>query len=137
MVIGIDFDGTVVSHEYPNVGHDIGAVPVLKKLVECGHKFVLFTMRSSKNGTLQDAVDWFKENGIQLYGVNRNPQQDWTDSPKAYCHLYIDDAAFGCPKKFDSQSDRYCVDWEKMEKMLYEEGIIQDIELYEGKKKSN
>ena len=28
--IAIDFDGTVVTHEYPKVGRDIGAVPVLK-----------------------------------------------------------------------------------------------------------
>lgn len=67
--IGIDFDGTVVTHMYPEVGKDIGAVPVLKKLVDCGNRLILFTMRDSKNGTLQDAINWFKENGIKLYGV--------------------------------------------------------------------
>jgi hypothetical protein len=34
IVIAVDFDGTCVTHEYPRVGQDIGAVPVLKKLVE-------------------------------------------------------------------------------------------------------
>ena len=34
MVIGLDFDGTVVSHAFPGIGKDIGAVPILKKLVE-------------------------------------------------------------------------------------------------------
>ena len=34
MVIAIDFDGTCVTNEYPNVGKDIGAVPVLKRIVE-------------------------------------------------------------------------------------------------------
>ena len=33
MVIALDFDGTVVTHEYPYIGEDIGAVPVLKELV--------------------------------------------------------------------------------------------------------
>jgi len=33
MEICIDFDGTCVTHEFPKVGKDIGAVPVLKKLV--------------------------------------------------------------------------------------------------------
>ena len=33
MVIGIDFDGTCVTHEFPFVGIDIGAVPVLKELI--------------------------------------------------------------------------------------------------------
>lgn len=34
MVIAVDFDGTCVTHEFPKVGKDIGAVPVLKELVE-------------------------------------------------------------------------------------------------------
>ncbi len=126
MIIGVDFDGTVVTHEYPYIGEDIGAVPVLKRLVEAGHKLILFTMRSSKNGTLQDAVNWFKENNIPLYGVNTNPtQSEWTDSPKAHCNVYIDDAGFGMPVKFDSESRRRYVDWEKLESMLEEEGILE------------
>ena len=46
MEICIDFDGTCVTHEFPKVGKDIGAVSVLKKIVEAGHKIILFTMRS-------------------------------------------------------------------------------------------
>ena len=49
MIIAVDFDGTCVSHEYPKVGKDIGAVPVLKALVEIGHKIILNTMRSGEN----------------------------------------------------------------------------------------
>ena len=44
--ICIDFDGTCVSHEFPEVGYDIGAAPVLKELVSNGHRLILFTMRS-------------------------------------------------------------------------------------------
>ena len=43
MDIVIDFDGTCVTHEFPLVGKDIGAIPVLKKLVENGHNLILFT----------------------------------------------------------------------------------------------
>ena len=32
-IIAIDFDGTVVTHAYPHMGMDAGAVPVLKELV--------------------------------------------------------------------------------------------------------
>lgn len=46
MIIGIDFDGTCVTHEFPDVGKDIGATPVLKELTDKGHKLILFTMRS-------------------------------------------------------------------------------------------
>ena len=48
--------------------------------------------------TYTDAVNWFKKNDIPLYGINENPDQSsWTTSPKPYCHIYIDDAALGCP----------------------------------------
>ena len=36
-VIALDFDGTVVTHDYPAVGKDIGAEPVLKNLVARVH----------------------------------------------------------------------------------------------------
>ena len=118
-IIGIDFDGTVVTHMYPKVGKDIGAVPVLKRLVDCGNKLILFTMRDSKNGTLQDAINWFKENGIKLYGVNTNPSQaSWTDSPKAHCNIYIDDAGLATPTKYDAENGREYVDWSKVEQIL-------------------
>jgi hypothetical protein len=96
MIIAIDFDGTCVTHAYPDLGDEIGAAPVIKRMVECGHHIILFTMRSGEE--LYDAVEWFIVNGIPLYGVNTNPEQHrWTASPKAYVHLYIDDAALGVP----------------------------------------
>ena len=45
MVIAVDFDGTCVTHAFPKIGEDIGAVPVLKRLVKAGHKIILYTMR--------------------------------------------------------------------------------------------
>lgn len=128
MIIGIDFDGTCVSHEFPYVGKDIGSVQVLKKLVENGHQLILWTMRSdsSKGLFLAAAVKWFAENEIPLYGIQTNPtQSSWTSSPKAYCDMYIDDAALGCPLKKDIEiSSRGFVDWEKIEEILTERRII-------------
>ena len=120
MIIAIDFDGTCVTHDYPDVGKDIGAVPVLKELIKNGHHLMLWTMRGNKpvdgnRNTLQDAVDWFKENNIPLWGINENPEQTlegWTNSKKQYAQLYIDDAALGCPLKMDfNLSNRPFVDW--------------------------
>lgn len=121
----IDFDGTCVTHDYPRVGKDIGAVPVLKKLVSNGHNLILFTMRSDIN-YLSDAVNWFKENEIPLYGINNNPtQKSWTNSPKAYGELIIDDAALGCPLIFNPKiSSRPFVDWKKVENILEIMGLI-------------
>ena len=118
MYIAVDFDGTCVTHEYPRVGKDIGAVPVLKKLTDSGHKLILNTMRSVDE--LADAVHWFIDNDIPLYGVNENPtQKSWTASPKVYAHLYIDDAALGCPLMFDhAVSNRPFVNWELVDKYI-------------------
>ena len=109
MIIGIDFDGTCVKHAYPKIGEDIGAVPVLKEFVRQGHLLVLNSMRAGK--LLEDAVQWFKDNGIELYGANHTPgQESWTQSTKTYANVYIDDAALGCPKTIDDQGHIF-VDW--------------------------
>lgn len=141
ITIAIDFDGTCVTHEFPRVGMDIGAVPILKKLTDNGHKLILFTMRSNRTDNnpiddkniqnvtgqfLDDAVNWFKQNNIPLYGIQTNPTQtEWTTSPKAYAQLYIDDAALGCPIKYDPYLSRNSfVDWEKVENLLKFKGLI-------------
>lgn len=140
MYICIDFDGTCVTHEFPSIGKDIGAIPVLKELVKNNHKLILFTMRSnmkdvksldynihSQSGNyLDEAVEWFKNNKIPLYGINVNPDQiTWTESPKAYGHLYIDDAALGIPLKYNVNiSGRPFVDWEEVYKLLKSQNII-------------
>lgn len=140
MDILIDFDGTVVTHEFPKIGKYIGAVPVLEKLIAQGHNLILFTMRSdvtkpySKNAEivteagdyLTQAVDWFKKQNIPLYGIQRNPTQDtWTTSPKAYGQIMIDDSAIGCPLIYDANySDRPFVDWKKVEQLLIDKGVL-------------
>lgn len=131
MIIAIDFDGTCVTHDYPNVGVDIGAVPVLKKLVENGHQLMLWTMRGNKpNGkTLDDAVKWFADNQIPLWGINENPDQTktgWTNSNKQHAELYIDDAALGCPLYYDMTfHSRPFVNWDDVEYSLIKKGILK------------
>ena len=125
MTIAIDFDGTCVTHEYPNIGREVeGCVDVLKELVREGHKLILYTMRSGKQ--LKEAKDWFKEREIPLWGVNENPTQNaWTASPKIYANLYIDDAACGCPLIYDkTKASRPFVDWNAIKIMLLANGFI-------------
>lgn len=143
MILNIDFDGTCVSHDFPNVGKDIGAVPVLKRLVNNGHNLILFTMRgdrfekkptkdeSIQNVTglfLTDAINWFKDNDIPLYGIQTNPtQHNWTNSPKSYAHLMIDDSALGCPLIFKKEiSERPFVCWETIERYLEQIGCFEN-----------
>ena len=140
LIFGIDFDGTCVTHEFPNIGKDVGAVPILRDIVKAGHKLILFTMRSNmQSGTVREpglqpkfgshldaAVNWFKENDIPLFGINENPtQKEWTSSPKPYCHIYIDDAALGAPLKYDLNiSNRPFIDWDRVRKYLERYGRI-------------
>ena len=123
IVIAVDFDGTCVTHDYPYMGSDVGAVPVLRELADAGYRLVLSTMRSGK--LEKEAVAWFKSNNIPLYGVNTNPdQKSWTSSPKVYADLYIDDAALGVPLKTSPSSVRPYVDWERVREWLVKEGYL-------------
>lgn len=129
MDIVIDFDGTCVTHEYPAIGREIGATPVLRELVDAGHRLILFTIRSNNkkkvNHTLDHAVKWFREREIPLYGIQAHPQQHlWTLSPKAYGELYIDDAALGCPLIRPENGDRPFVDWQTVRVLLEERGLL-------------
>ena len=143
MIIAVDFDGTCVSHDFPNVGKDIGAVPVLKRLVNNGHNLILFTMRGdrfekkpTKDESIQDvtglfltdAINWFKDNDIPLYGIQTNPtQHNWTNSPKSYAHLMIDDSALGCPLVFKKEiSERPFACWETIERYLEQIGCFEN-----------
>ena len=71
---------------------------------------------------MNEAIKWFVENDIPLFGVNENPtQKEWTASPKVYAQIYIDDCAFGCPLKMDPAiGDKPFVDWTAVEKNLME-----------------
>lgn len=113
MIIAVDFDGTCVEHEYPRIGPDVPwAEETLKACVARGDVLILWTMRS--HATLDAAVQWFRDKGLPLYGVNENPdQRTWTSSPKVLAHVYIDDAALGCPL-----TPQGYVDWVRVRELL-------------------
>ena len=144
--INIDAGGTCFTHSFPEVGKEIGAVPVLRTLVENGHKLILFTMRcdhdfepssdhpeiiAEKGDYLTDAVNWFERHTIPLYGIQCNPTQySWTKSPKSYAEFMIDDSAIGAPLVYNlSISDRPFVNWHKMSYLLWQKGLITDEQL--------
>lgn len=143
MIIAVDFDGTCVTNEFPNIGKEIGATPVLRRLVAAGHKLILYTMRSDKKDVsttdptikgvagpfLTDAVAWFAERDIPLWGVNENPEQkNWTDSPKVYANYYIDDCAIGVPLKWLPGLKYQVVDWEMLELFLESRKVLPHTE---------
>lgn len=114
-IIGIDFDGTCVTDLFPYVGDNIGAASVLRKLAD-KNLLILYTVRDGKY--LQDSVDWFKYNHINLYSVNYNPEPV-SSSPKLYCDYYIDDRNIGTPL-----TDKGYVDWNKMLVLLRQKNLL-------------
>jgi predicted HAD superfamily phosphohydrolase YqeG len=96
-IVGVDFDGTIVEHQYPNIGPEVdGAIDWLRRLQAANVKLMLWTMRD--NQTLTAAVAYCAARGITFWGVNSNPEQSgWSSSTKQFAHAYIDDAAIGCP----------------------------------------
>lgn len=117
MIIAVDFDGTIVEHTYPTIGPDVpGAFEWLREFSDAGHQLILWTMRSGPE--LAEAVEHCRRNGVEFWGVNRNPGQgSWTESPKAYAQMYIDDAALGCPLVLRLEGRPY-VDWSAVGPMV-------------------
>lgn len=117
--IAIDFDGTVVEHRFPLVGKDNEhCVEILKSWIEkYDIGLILDTMRCRKE--LKDAVKWFKDRGIPLYSVSKDPTQEtWTTSNKCYAHYSIDDRNVGTPLLLDSDGYRTKVDWLKLNEIF-------------------
>ena len=127
LYIGVDFDGTCVTHKYPEIGEPLElAVETLHELMKAGHKLILYTMRSGER--LQQAVEYLEENEIVLWGINENKsQKHWTDSPKIFCDIYIDDASLGCPLEYpdDDETKRPYVEWEEVRELLVERGVLE------------
>lgn len=97
LIIGVDFDGTIVEDRYPGIGKPrIFAFETLKRLQEDGHRLILWTYRCGER--LDDAVEFCQKNGIIFYAVNQSfpeEQFDGTKSRKIYADLFIDDRNIG------------------------------------------
>ena len=97
LTIAVDFDGTIVEDAYPKVGKEnLFAFETLKKLQEKGHRLILWTYRNGR--TLEEAVQFCKENGIIFYSVNSSfPEEIFQDkySRKINADVFIDDRNIG------------------------------------------
>lgn len=97
MIIAVDFDGTIVDHEYPEIGKTkLFAFETLKALQEQGHQLILWTYRSGNE--LKEAIEFCKKNGVEFYAVNKSyPEEDFDESisRKIMADVYIDDRNVG------------------------------------------
>lgn len=98
MIIAVDFDGTIVTHEYPSIGREIPfAIDTLKKLQKEGHhQLILWTVRTGN--LLEEAVQYCRSKGLEFYAVNNNyPEEapEHGEARKLKAELFIDDRNLG------------------------------------------
>lgn len=98
MTIAVDFDGTIVTHEYPRIGKPMPfAIQTLIKLQqEDHHQLILWTVREGK--LLDEAVQYCHERGLDFYAVNTNfPEEteEYNGPRKLTADLWIDDRNLG------------------------------------------
>lgn len=141
MKIYLDFDGTVVEHQYPRMGRcNFGCIEVIKKLQDAGHEVVLNTYRANISpSALQQALDflnvnaWAFLNGKQDHFFELKPivalpeklhpaQWDWNLMNQTDA-VYIDDVALHMPLKPAVMSEGKMVDWGQINLEFIENGM--------------
>lgn len=101
MIIAVDFDGTIVEHEYPLIGKEIPfATATLRQLIKDGHKLILWTVR--EGDLLKEALQWCEQHGVHFYAVNSDidenakiEKDENAYSRKIKAHVFIDDRNVG------------------------------------------
>ena len=98
MIIAVDFDGTIVEHEYPKIGKEIPfAIETLQKIQQNPHhRLILWTVRTGKE--LNEAIEYCRERGVIFYAHNENYPSEELDKEtprKVLADLFIDDRNIG------------------------------------------
>lgn len=144
MKIYLDFDGTVVEHEYPKIGRcNFGCFEVIKKLQDAGHEIVLNTYRADcADGTLEQALKLINENhwmlikdrmcniGFEIKPIGATSCKIfpaiWNiDQAITYGIIFIDDMAPNMPLKNAVMTNGKMVDWDVLDKIFEEKGIYE------------
>ena len=98
MIIAVDFDGTIVTHEYPKIGKELPfAIDALKRLQENPENLlILWTVREGIE--LEEAIEFCRNRGLEFYAINNNyPEEMPGDQQprKLKADLFIDDRNLG------------------------------------------
>lgn len=104
LVFAVDFDGTLCTNGFPEIGEQSQQhkklLDVLIQLQKQGHKLILWTNRgdNEKYKCLTEAIDWCKAQGLSFDAINKNlPEVEQKKisgySPKIMADYYIDDKA--------------------------------------------
>ena len=94
MIFAIDFDGTICTELWPEIGEPVReVVEFIRELQERGDRWILYTMR--EGDTLEQAVTTLAKLGLRPDAINDNlPERcaRFDNNPrKIYADIYIDD----------------------------------------------
>ncbi len=97
-IIAVDFDGTLCSECYPEIGAPNLPLIFMLKQQQCqGVKLILWTCRCGER--LEEALLWCAGQGLSFDAVNKNVPETLeaygTEARKISADVYIDDRA--CP----------------------------------------
>lgn len=133
MRIYLDFDGTVVEHNFPVVGEENpNAVKVISMLQRAGHDLILNTYRADIDLTyVQEAISFLNSNPnlskpIDVFLPKKlDPKPFDLENAKICNQLYIDDIAEGIPLRRNIKLEYgMMVDWIQLEKLFQAKNII-------------
>ena len=93
-IYAFDFDGTIVTNEFPQIGKPIAnTIELIKKVKNGGHYIILNTMR--EGDLLLDAVKFCQNQEITFDAVNDNlphMKEFYKNNPrKIFANYYVDD----------------------------------------------
>lgn len=96
LVLGIDFDGTIVEEGFLNIGKiKPKTVEFMRQAIEKGHLIIVWTARSHQFE--EECRKFLDENNIPYHYINENPEDPYftkgIQGRKIYCDYYIDDRA--------------------------------------------
>lgn len=95
-IIAVDFDGTLCSECYPDIGMpNLPLIYLLRQLREQGIQVILWTCRCGDR--LTEAVEWCRMFGLEFDAINENVsdtiERYGTESRKISADVYVDDRA--------------------------------------------
>lgn len=140
MNVYLDFDGTVIRHEFPRIGvHNPGWVTVIDKLQKAGHNIILNTYRANiSKGSLKIAIEYInggyaqrsisgEESLIVLQPIKdyftkkRNPSDFDLQQSIISGELFIDDICEGTPL-----TDTGVVDFRALDQLFEVNGFYEN-----------
>lgn len=138
----LDFDGTVVEHNFPGIGRcNFGCMEVIKKLQDAGFEVILNTVRSEieDKSSLNRALKYLNEDAWMFVKDLSHPyfalQPIKSTENKIHPHpfdintvlesglLYIDDIATNIPLKPCKMIPGNMVDWDALDTIFQENGL--------------